>query len=137
MELMKEVSFIFDIHIPKTELFCKVFKENLNCIAVAESNKFSPRTKKSLLRIIIYRASFKIRLFRYAVLLHENKHRTFSLSHSTEHYSSIYQENYLNGETFACKQGSLIIKRRTQNHNSHNWFNLSGTSYFEMPQKRF
>ena len=45
MELMKEVSFIFDIHIPKTEVFCKVFEENLNCISVAESNKFSPRTK--------------------------------------------------------------------------------------------
>ena len=45
MELMKEVSFIFDIHIPKPEFFCKVFEENRNCIAVAESNKFSPRTK--------------------------------------------------------------------------------------------
>ena len=45
MELMKEVSFIFDIHIPKPEVFCKVFEENRNCIFVAESNKLSPRTK--------------------------------------------------------------------------------------------
>ena len=46
MELMKEVSFIFDIHIPKTEVFCEVFEENLNCIAIAQSNKFSTRTKQ-------------------------------------------------------------------------------------------
>ena len=45
MELMKEVSFIFDKHIPKPEVFCKVSEENCNCIAVAESNKFSPRKK--------------------------------------------------------------------------------------------
>ena len=45
MGLMKAVSFIFNIHIPKTEVFCIVFEENLNCISVAESNKFSPRTK--------------------------------------------------------------------------------------------
>ena len=45
MELMKEVSFIFDKHIPKPEVFCKVSEENRNCIAVAESNKSSPRKK--------------------------------------------------------------------------------------------
>ena len=45
MVLMKGVSFIFDIHLPKPKVFCKVSKENKSCIAVAESNKFSPRTK--------------------------------------------------------------------------------------------
>ena len=55
MELMKEVSFIFDIHHPKPEFFCKVFKYNQSCIAVAESEKLSPG-KKSLLSIIISRA---------------------------------------------------------------------------------
>ena len=43
--LMKEVSFIFDIHLPKPEVFCKVFKDNRSCIDGAESNKFSLRTK--------------------------------------------------------------------------------------------
>ena len=28
MELMKGVSFIFGIHIPKPEVFCKLFKDN-------------------------------------------------------------------------------------------------------------
>ena len=45
MELMKEVSFIFDIHLPKLEVFCAVFEDNQGCISVAKSNKFSPRTK--------------------------------------------------------------------------------------------
>ena len=44
-ELMKEVYFIFDIHLPKPEVFCTVFEENQICIAVVDSNKFSPRTK--------------------------------------------------------------------------------------------
>ena len=45
MELMKEVYFILDIHLPNPELFCEVFEYNQSCTAVAESNKFSPRTK--------------------------------------------------------------------------------------------
>ena len=44
MELMREVYFIFDICLPNSEVFCKVFKDNKSCIAVAESNKLSPRT---------------------------------------------------------------------------------------------
>ena len=46
MALMKEVYFIFDIHIPKPEVFSKVFKDNQSYISVAESNKFSTRTKQ-------------------------------------------------------------------------------------------
>ena len=43
--LMKEVSFIFDIHLPNPEVFCKVSKDNQGCIDVAESKNISPRTK--------------------------------------------------------------------------------------------
>ena len=32
---------------------------------------------------------------------------------------------------------SLRIKITNQYHNSHNWFKLSESSYFEMPQKMF
>ena len=45
MALIKELSFIFYIHIPRPELFSKVFEYNKICIDVAESNKFSPITK--------------------------------------------------------------------------------------------
>ena len=45
MELMKEVYFIFNIHLPIAEVFCKIFEENKSCVDVAESKKFSPRTK--------------------------------------------------------------------------------------------
>ena len=40
---MNEVYFIIFIHLPKPEVFCKVFKDNQGFIAVAESNKLSPR----------------------------------------------------------------------------------------------
>ena len=43
--LMKELSFIFDIHLPKPEVFCNVFEYNQSFFAVAESNKHSPGTK--------------------------------------------------------------------------------------------
>ena len=45
MALMKEECLIFDVHLPNSEVFCKVFKDNQICIAVADSNKLSPRTK--------------------------------------------------------------------------------------------
>ena len=44
--LMKEVHFIFYIHLTKEEVFCTVFEDNQSCIAVAESNKLPPRTKQ-------------------------------------------------------------------------------------------
>ena len=45
MALIKEASFIFDIHLPKPEVFCKVFEENQSFISIVESNIFSPKTK--------------------------------------------------------------------------------------------
>ena len=45
MALMKGVSFIFDIHITKTEVFSKVYIENKSCTDVVESKKFSPAFK--------------------------------------------------------------------------------------------
>ena len=42
---MKELSFIFDIHLPNREVYCKVFEDNQSCIDVAESNRLSPITK--------------------------------------------------------------------------------------------
>ena len=35
MEMMKEISFIFNIHIPQSEVFCKLFEDNKSCVAVA------------------------------------------------------------------------------------------------------
>ena len=42
---MKKLYFVFDIYLPKPEVFFKLSKENQSCIYVAESNKLSPRTK--------------------------------------------------------------------------------------------
>ena len=43
--LIKEVYFIFDIHISNSEVFCKSFEENQSCISVTKYNKLSPRPK--------------------------------------------------------------------------------------------
>ena len=51
---MKEESFIFNIHIPKPEVFCKVFEDNQIFIAVAESNKFSSRKKHIAINYISF-----------------------------------------------------------------------------------
>ena len=86
MGLMKELSFIFDIYIPNTEVFCEVFKENQSYISVAESNKFSPITKHITTKYHYFKALYKIKLLGYAVLIQEKKQRKFSLIHLTKHY---------------------------------------------------
>ena len=45
MALMKALSFIFNIHLPKPEFFYWVFKDNKSYISIVESNKLSPRNK--------------------------------------------------------------------------------------------
>ena len=77
MELTKEVSFIFGINIPNPTVFCKVFEDNQSCISVTESNKSSPIKNKSPLSIIISEDLYKIRLFRYVILIHKNKSKKF------------------------------------------------------------
>ena len=48
--LMKESYLIINIHLPSTEVFCKVFEDNHSCIAVAKSNKFLPRKKHIVIK---------------------------------------------------------------------------------------
>ena len=42
--------FIFDIHLPKPEVLCKLFEENKGCITMAQSNKFIPKTKHIVIK---------------------------------------------------------------------------------------
>ena len=64
MELMKEVSFIFNIHLPNPEVFCKAFVDNQICIAVAESNKFSPITKNIAIKYHHFRRFVQKKIIR-------------------------------------------------------------------------
>ena len=90
MELMKEVSFIFNIHIPKPEVFFEVFEENCNCFTTAESTKFSPRTEHIAIKYHHFQSFVQNKIIHiYDLLIHKNKQRRFSLSHLTENYSSI------------------------------------------------
>ena len=53
MALMKELSSIFDINLPKPEVFCKIFEDNQICIAVKESTRFLQEQNTPLLSITI------------------------------------------------------------------------------------
>eukprot|EP00957_Ditylum_brightwellii_P197820 15069935-Ditylum_brightwellii.AAC.1 len=45
MNLLDEFSTVFDLHMPKPEIYWKVFEDNKYCIAIAKVSNFSPRTK--------------------------------------------------------------------------------------------
>ena len=42
---MQEIGVVFEFFNPKPKFHCKVFEDNMSCIKVAESPKFTPRTK--------------------------------------------------------------------------------------------
>ena len=50
MILLQEVDKIFPINTQKTSFCCKVFEDNNNCIYLATSEKFTPRTKHIALK---------------------------------------------------------------------------------------
>jgi hypothetical protein len=45
LNLMAEIGNVLDIFSPKPKVHCKVFEDNMSCIKVPESPKFTPRTK--------------------------------------------------------------------------------------------
>ena len=45
MNLMREVNCVFALHLPKPKFVVKVHEDNQSCIAMAQSPKFSARTK--------------------------------------------------------------------------------------------
>ena len=59
MALMKEVYYIFDIHLPKLDVFCKLFLYNQSYIYVAYYNKLSPGTKHIPINYHHFRSSVK------------------------------------------------------------------------------
>ena len=77
MALMKELSYIYDKHITKSEVFCKLFEKNEVLFQSWSLPNYHQEQNILILSIIIYRALYKIRLFEYAILIQENKHRIF------------------------------------------------------------
>ena len=45
LNLMEEIGTVLGVFNPKPKFHCKVFEDNMSCIKVAESPKFTPRTK--------------------------------------------------------------------------------------------
>ena len=98
MALMKEVYFIFDIHLPKPEVIVK-YSNTIKVVFMSRGlTNYHQEQIISLLSIIISRDSYKRRLCRYDILVHDTKKWTFSPNHLTKHYLSIYNENDLYGD---------------------------------------
>ena len=76
MALMKEV-YIFYIHLPNPEVFCKVFKENESCIAIVESNKFSPRTKHIAIKYHRFQSFVQKKIIQTCYIDTGEQHRKF------------------------------------------------------------
>ena len=50
MNIITEISCVFDIYVPKPEVHCKVFEDNCCIITIAKAQKFTPRTKHIALK---------------------------------------------------------------------------------------
>ena len=115
MSLMKEVYFIFDIRLPKPEVFCKVFKDIQSCIAVADSNKLSPRTKHIAIKYHHFR-SFVQKKIIWLCCINTREQAADIFTKPLNEALFIYLQKYypdgdLKIETFTSTQGSLRIQR--------------------------
>ena len=50
MNLLQDINKIFNLNLDEPEFNCKLFEDNNSCIAIATSNRFSPRTKHIAIR---------------------------------------------------------------------------------------
>ena len=59
MTLMEEIHPVFPVHITKPNFVCKVHEDNQSCIKMANSDKFTPRTKHIALKYHHFRSHIK------------------------------------------------------------------------------
>jgi hypothetical protein len=59
IDLMKEINEIFPINIPTPEIHCKVWEDNNGALALANGQKFSPRTKHIAIKYHHFRSHIK------------------------------------------------------------------------------
>ena len=82
---------------------------------LSRNRKKSPGTKHIAIKYHHFQSFVQKKIFGYATLIQENEQRKHSLIHSTKHYSFIYEENYIYGETFDSTRGSLGIQTSKSN----------------------
>jgi hypothetical protein len=59
MTLMQELHLVFPVHFKKPNFHCKVHEDNQSCIKMAQSDKFTPRTKHIALKYHHFRRYVK------------------------------------------------------------------------------
>ena len=125
MVLMKEISFIFDIHIPKPEVFCKVFKYNQSYISITESKNLSPRTKHFDTKYHRFQSLVQKKII-LVCYIYTGEQTAYIFTKPINEALFIYLQGKLFGlcllkvKPFLLTQGILIIQITTQNHNSDN-----------------
>ena len=79
MQLLKDINEVFSLNMPMPEVHCKTCEDNNGCIALANGQKFSPRTKHIvIINIIIFVNMLKIGVFQYIQLIPKSKLQTSS-----------------------------------------------------------
>ena len=59
MTLLEELNELVPLHLPTPKIKCKVFEDSTSCIAMANAQKFSPRTKHIALKYHHFRQHVK------------------------------------------------------------------------------
>ena len=95
MALMKEVSFIFYIRLPTPEVFCKVFEITEFALPLRKSDKFSLIKKHIAIKYHHFRSLVQKKLIGICYIDTIEKQQTFLLNYSTNHYSFILEESYM------------------------------------------
>ena len=68
MNLMQEKDNVFGIHNPSPQFHCRVLEDNRSCIKVAESPKFTPRTKHIAIKYHHFRGLVNDKLIRISYI---------------------------------------------------------------------
>ena len=78
MNLMQEIGAVFEFHNPKPKFHCKVFEDNISCIKVAESPKFTPiGPNTSPSNTITSVNTLRMALSVFTILIPKNKLQTY------------------------------------------------------------
>ena len=56
MSLLTEISCVFELHNPNPKVLCQIYEDNESCIAMAKTQKFSPRTRHISLKYHHFRS---------------------------------------------------------------------------------
>ena len=132
---MKGILLIFNIHLTKPEVFCKLFEDNQSYNAVTESNCFSPITKHIAIKYHHFWSSMQNEIICICYMdTREQIVEIFTKQLDEELFIYPWIKNIIMVKTLLQNKEVLEYRHQNQTHKRPNW---SGCWYLEMPKKRF